>query len=461
MRLGRSPGLRGLGLRLALAALVLLAPAAGRAADDPAGLGPLAGAVLVGEDGVWSGRHEDGRYVLENRNRPNDIRYYYTDLEGRGRGARRAEVRVEVQAEDGAAWAGLLYAFKPDPRFYYVFALTGDGKAVVMRRDGSGLSRVMTIDNELTRRRSARLGIEERGGEIGLLLDGDSVGGLGGRGMGEGGVGIVAAGRGTFRFAGFALAADAGAAPQPPVARPPAPEPPVAQPQPPAPPEPAPQPPAPQPPVAQPQPQPQPAPQPPAPRPDDPELRARANMGPLALTPGRDGAWSYGFEEAGWVMRNGTSPSGLVRFWLQEVSPGPRRVTVELSGRTDQGTEGAGLLFGRTEQREHFLLLSPGQIVAARFAQNQVQVLQRWPGPPDLARTHRLELVEGPAGVRLAVDGVDLGELPGAELARGQVGIVAFGTGSFAFRNFTLAQLGPPPAPQPVPQPQPQPQPAT
>lgn len=74
MRLGRSPGLRSLLLCFALSALLLLAPAVGRAADDPAGLGPLAGAVLVGEDGVWSGRHEDGRYVLEKRNRPNDIR---------------------------------------------------------------------------------------------------------------------------------------------------------------------------------------------------------------------------------------------------------------------------------------------------------------------------------------------------------------------------------------------------
>ncbi|MCL6607191.1 MAG: hypothetical protein K6T74_03765, partial [Geminicoccaceae bacterium] len=171
-----------------LAALLLLlplVPRAGWTAEDPARLGPLASAVLLGEDQVWRGSYVDGRYRLENRASPSDIRYYYTDLGGRERGRRRAEVAVEVEAEEGG-WAGLLYAFRPDPRFYYVYALTGDGKAVVMRRDEGGLGRLMTIDNEVTRGRRARLGIAERGGEIELLLDGQSVGGIGGRGMGEG-----------------------------------------------------------------------------------------------------------------------------------------------------------------------------------------------------------------------------------------------------------------------------------
>ena len=205
-----------------------------------------------------------------------------------------------------------------------------------------------------------------------------------------------------------------------------------------------------------------PAPPGPAPQP------AGLEMGPLGphLRPGQDGPWSFAAERGAWIARNTSNPGNLwrIRAAGSEVPAGRRRFGVGLEMVADQGTRGAGLALGDQESGGAFYLLRTAQgplelLREVREGQSvALATLQRWPLASPPTAPSRLELVEDGQAVEILVDGRSVGGLRDPGLGRGPIGIAAWGTGTFTFRGFFLADAAvgrptPPPALAPAPQP--------
>lgn len=189
----------------AILALLLAALPWPPARADDAALGPLSAFVLEGRDGDWLGGLDGDVYVLRNEGgRDGAVRYFFVDPPAASGSADgwTAVVEVELRPQNERAFAGMLVAYAADPRRYVIFARTGDGRAVVWRRDPEGIS-------VLAEGRPARLGAELRvivtRQRVIFLVDGALLAELDPAAVGEGAVGIVAGGRGSFGFRGFAL----------------------------------------------------------------------------------------------------------------------------------------------------------------------------------------------------------------------------------------------------------------
>jgi hypothetical protein len=187
---------------LALAVIAFTVPPA-RAQNEA--LGPLAAFVLDGRDGDWQGLLDDDLYILRNDgSRDGAVRYFFIDPPAGSGGADgwTAVVEVQLRPQNERAFAGLLVAYADAPRRYVIFARTGDGRAVVWRRSPEGIA-------VLAEGQKVRLGAELRvivtGPRVIFLVDGALLAELDPATIGEGAVGIVAGGRGSFDFSGFAL----------------------------------------------------------------------------------------------------------------------------------------------------------------------------------------------------------------------------------------------------------------
>lgn len=180
-------------------------PLAAQGGDDPAGMGPLADTLLRGREGDWRGALEQGSYRIENRGRETGLRYFFTDLDASAAGRRTVGVAVSVESQTPSSQAGLLYGYRAEPRRYFLYALTGDGAAVLLYRDGAKVQRLWTLRDAETAARKGELTLVERGQTVELMLGGRQVGQVQHPAMGAGGVGIFAAGRGVVRFSGFDL----------------------------------------------------------------------------------------------------------------------------------------------------------------------------------------------------------------------------------------------------------------
>lgn len=195
---------RLLGRLLGLALLVL--PGAALAALDEV-LGVLADDVLLGRQGDWEGSEdvESDAYRLDYLgSRANAVRYFHLDNTGMPEGRLAAGTEV-VPPTEPAAFAGLLWGYRDQPRRYLIFALTGDGRAVVWRRDDRGLAVLAEISVVIESGDSVVLVAFERDGVTRMVLEDKVVATLKGEDAAGGAPGIVAGGPGSFRFFGFGV----------------------------------------------------------------------------------------------------------------------------------------------------------------------------------------------------------------------------------------------------------------
>ena len=194
---------RKLACALGFAALSALACtlAAGRlAAQD---LGPLTPHLELGEMAPWTGTAEGPAYVLSNSTDPNAITYYWVGSP-EAEGKRTIGVDVELRAAaDGAGGAGLIYGYQEQPRSYFLLLLRPGNQVALLQRTEAGMEERMTLGSDQVRAGANRLEIREAGQQIELFLNGQSIGAIGNDMIGRGGVGIAAAGTGTFVFSNF------------------------------------------------------------------------------------------------------------------------------------------------------------------------------------------------------------------------------------------------------------------
>lgn len=181
------------------------------------GLGPLSDVVAVGRDGAWDASLDQNVYWLENGERDDAIRYFFTGQPGSEAGSRTVAVDVAVEAGPDSR-AGLLYGLSRDPLFYYMVTVEPDGAGALYRRDESGLNLVMASSAPAPQNGFHRLEVRESGAQVEVFVNGSSIGALGSRGVGTGRVGIIAVGSGRFGFTNYAQTPKPAGTPAPAVA---------------------------------------------------------------------------------------------------------------------------------------------------------------------------------------------------------------------------------------------------
>lgn len=169
------------------------------------GIGPLTDIVFAGSVDGWAGSTEAGVYWLENEaGDANDIRYFYTAPAPDDRDDRTAHVDVITSRMDPEGRAGLLYGFRESPRFYYLIMVSGSGNVEVYERDGGNFRQSFSSSLGTTKKDSARVEIREKGRELTILANGNSVGSIENDQVGRGQIGIAAFGTGRFGFTNYA-----------------------------------------------------------------------------------------------------------------------------------------------------------------------------------------------------------------------------------------------------------------
>jgi len=196
-------------LRLAVILIALAGAARGMAAESP--IGPLERFVLQGSEEGWEGTLSADVYRLENRNSQTegDTRYFFVEPRRDESRYWTTAVKVKVQPASGGespSFAGIICAVQSQPRSYLAFTIDSAGRLVVLRRDAKGL-RPVWINTENPRDPGAfnELRIVEGDGQYQVFIDGQRIRTLHVNISVEGGVGIIANGRGGFLFRDFAI----------------------------------------------------------------------------------------------------------------------------------------------------------------------------------------------------------------------------------------------------------------
>ncbi len=207
-------------LRLALALGLVVFGAAGSARaleyletfepdGDPAAM--MAGTLLIGSDGAWSGALADGAYRLSNAGKKGGIKYFHLGRPDQGAGAETLTVSVDITARfDGkAAGAGLVYLVDPRTKTYYAFMVAEGGSYTVLRRGTQGFKRVASGTNDAIKSDGVnRLSVRLARDKARLFVNEAQVIGHSVERTAEGNAGIIAVDLGDYRFDNFQFATE-------------------------------------------------------------------------------------------------------------------------------------------------------------------------------------------------------------------------------------------------------------
>ncbi len=165
--------------------------------------------LLQGQDGVWSGQLLDGSYQLSNSEDAGAVEYVYVAaLEGLAAPLSAAEVSVDVSgsfADPAASQAGLIFNVDPETRFYYAFMLKGGEAVSLVLRDAGGFQELASTTSAALRPGVNRLTVASEDAVARFLVNGVEVMSIESPSLAAGGVGLIAAGTGSFAFDNFAL----------------------------------------------------------------------------------------------------------------------------------------------------------------------------------------------------------------------------------------------------------------
>jgi hypothetical protein len=163
--------------------------------------------LLVGREDPWTGELKDGGYQLSNSSDEGVVKYIYTTtLTGVAAPLSGQTVSVDVAgtfASPSYSQAGLLFHFNPETQFYYAFVVKGNVVALVLR-DANGFQELAsTTADALKVNQVNRLSVVAEANTVRLLVNGAEVMSIDSPSLEPGGVGILAAGTGTFQFDNF------------------------------------------------------------------------------------------------------------------------------------------------------------------------------------------------------------------------------------------------------------------
>lgn len=170
-------------------------------------MGPLASIIQPGPDGSWVVSSGPRGVELQNQQAAGDLTYYYVNEQPAQLGQRTIGVTLQLRDTGLSALGGLLYAFRDNPRSYYLFTAGGDGTVNLHFRGEGGFDRKLQTALRGVPGEPVMLKIVEMGSAVELWANGEKVGVVEEPGMGRGAVGIVAADIGNFRFSNFTITA--------------------------------------------------------------------------------------------------------------------------------------------------------------------------------------------------------------------------------------------------------------
>ena len=179
-------------------------------------LGPLAGAVTMGQDGSWEGRVEGGWFNLFNSNDPGAVRYYHMDIAKLTAGERVVNLNTAlVAAGSDIVYSGLLLDWISDTE-YFGFTIGSDGSLTIIQRTAEGFEFTPAEDDRARLDGSDVLELRETPTTAALYANGEEIFTIE---FAEGfspSYGIIAVGTGRFAFNGFSIVDQGGATPFPP-----------------------------------------------------------------------------------------------------------------------------------------------------------------------------------------------------------------------------------------------------
>lgn len=186
-------------LSLAITMCLAVLPVKGAALD----MGPLSQYIQTGAQGSWEIFDEGGAAIFRNQRGEGDITFYYVGSPPEVEGRREITVNMGVIEGDDSSQAGLIYGYQENPRSYFIFTVSGTGTVRLNERTPQGWEERMSSTIGGLDPSNVTLSIIENGNEISLLVNGRGGTSIGNDRIGRGGVGIVAAGIGTYGFKGF------------------------------------------------------------------------------------------------------------------------------------------------------------------------------------------------------------------------------------------------------------------
>ncbi len=172
-------------------------------------------------------------------------------------------------------------------------------------------------------------------------------------------------------------------------------------------------------------------------------------MGPLTgfLFEGVDDTWSGSLYQNYYTAENRSAEHAVRYYTRRDAGSGAGTRSVAVDVAVAEGSSGrAGLIFGLDRQRNVYHLFvreSDGAFTAYRRHEAGIDHLVAVVLPDGGADFHRLEVREAGEDVELWANGERVAKLSGAGVSQGEIGIVAFGLGTFGYTNYAeLADNG-------------------
>jgi hypothetical protein len=173
-------------------------------------------------------------------------------------------------------------------------------------------------------------------------------------------------------------------------------------------------------------------------------------MGPLAeyLKPGESPPWTAKMEGDAFVLSNSTEPNAVhyVTASYTRSEEGKRSFGVDVEIREDTGKSHAGLIYGyQKEPISYFVyVVEANRTVALYFrSAGGIERLFSVGGDQVAEGSNRLGIIEKGDRIELQLNGNTISTYGNAAVGRGYGGIVAWGTGIFAFKNYEQAAPAP------------------
>jgi len=173
------------------------------------------------------------------------------------------------------------------------------------------------------------------------------------------------------------------------------------------------------------------------------------SMGPLSefLFEGNDGKWQGAIRDDSFIISNQTDPDAIFYLYTKAGLAGAREIRVQVKAQWGQSSR-VGLLYGfQPEGPVYYPLVieeSGRQVSLLRRGKDGLE--PRMSSSLENSRKkdgwHELLIVESKSKIEWSLDGQSMGSMGDSELGRGFVGIVAMGTGRFAFRGFAVRDTG-------------------
>ena len=168
-------------------------------------------------------------------------------------------------------------------------------------------------------------------------------------------------------------------------------------------------------------------------------------MGPLSsLLPSNEtnGAWTATTTPNSWTLENTSDPGDLVYFYLNPVpgTEGMRMVSTRIDVSAD-ASGGAGLFYGFDPQTKFYFLLviENDELVFYRRDHTGLNMMTSTSSDAITTGFNTLTVSERGSEIAIAVNGNEVATIENDVTGKGAVGVAAFGTGTFTFQGFDIA----------------------